>query len=376
MTTYGDVDNGYIVTPTLPADLEPSTDEDVTPEDPVAVAVREYALRQPALVEAADRFCALVTSILDEAGINYLSVTGRAKAVASFAGKAARRTADGELVYTEPLREINDQIGVRVITYVQDDVATVADVIHDQLLVKRDRDMGEETARQGRFGYRSRHMLITLDAAREGHSDYEQLRGKAASLQVRTVLQHAWAEFEHDIRYKGTVPAEQAPELDRRFTLAAGLLELADQEFSIIRDRLAANRVLPGDEGAPDDGTTGRDTADDDSRIGARELAAFLAGQYPEAGWSRTEHYTWITGLLAELAITSLPELTEVLLPVNELDLNARMDYKYPPGAVRRLDDALLAAFGEKFVALPGNADRRALLKSRLEKLQSSGEQD
>ncbi|MBT0771913.1 DUF429 domain-containing protein [Kineosporia sp. J2-2] len=368
MTTYGDAEHGYIVTPTLPEGLEPGTGDDAQ-EDPVSVAVREYALRQPALSDGADRFVALVTSILDEAGMNYLSVTGRAKTVASFAGKASRRTPEGELVYTDPLHEINDQIGVRVITYVQGDVDVVADLMHDQLLVKKDRDMGEMVAQQGRFGYRSRHMLIALDAAREGHSGYEPLRGKHASLQVRTVLQHAWAEFEHDIRYKGTVPAEQAPELDRRFTLAAGLLELADQEFSIIRDRLAETRALAGDEHPGHTETSGRDTADDDSRIGARELAAFLAGQYPEAGWSRTEHYTWIAGLLAELAITSLPELTEVLVPVNELDLNTRMDYKYPPGAVRRLDDALLAAFGEKYVGLPGNADRRPLLKSRLDKL-------
>ncbi len=373
MATYGDAEHGYILTPALPEGLEPSSAEAPAEEDAISLAVRDYALRQPALLDAADRFVALVTSILDEAGINYLSVTGRAKAVASFAGKAARRDANGDPVYTDPLREISDQIGVRVITYVQGDVTTVADLIHDQLLVTRDRDMGEETARQGRFGYRSRHMLIALDAAREGHSDYEQLRGRAASLQVRTVLQHAWAEFEHDIRYKGTVPADQAPELDRRFTLAAGLLELADQEFSIIRDRLASVSAPGGDPGE-DTETTGRDIADDDSRIGARELAAFLAGQYPEAGWSRTEHYTWITGLLAELAITSLPELTEVLVPVNELDLNARMDYKYPPGAVRRLDDALLAAFGEKYVGLPGNADRRPLLKSRLDKLRATEE--
>jgi ppGpp synthetase/RelA/SpoT-type nucleotidyltranferase len=59
-------------------------------------------------------------------------------------------------------------------------------------------------------------------------------------VQIRTVLQHAWAEFEHDIRYKGTIPDEHAPDLDRRFTLAAGLLELADREFSTIRDRLQA----------------------------------------------------------------------------------------------------------------------------------------
>ena len=62
-----------------------------------------------------------------------------------------------------------------------------------------------------------------------------------ASVQVRTVLQHAWAEFEHEIRYKGTIPEQDAPELDRRFTLAAGLLELADREFTEIRDRLRAS---------------------------------------------------------------------------------------------------------------------------------------
>jgi hypothetical protein len=171
------------------------------------------------------------------------------------------------------------------------------------------------------------------------------------------VLQHAWAEFEHDIRYKGTVPAEHAREFDRRFTLAAGLLELADREFSTIRDRL---RVGPAEPSDPQD---------DDPRIDPRELAAFLAGQYADAGWSRTDHYAWISGLLLELAITSLEELSEVLRPVNELDLNARMDYRYPPGAVRRLDDALLAAFGERYVELHGNAHRVPSLRARLERL-------
>ena len=35
-------------------------------------------------------YVALVTTLLDDAGINYLSVTGRAKCVASFAAKADR----------------------------------------------------------------------------------------------------------------------------------------------------------------------------------------------------------------------------------------------------------------------------------------------
>ena len=359
VTTYGDFEDGYIVTPTLPPDLVP------TPREPRArVArgasidpVRAYAASHPDLVLAGEEALALVTGILDDAGINYLSVTGRTKTVASYAEKAVRQQ-DGRPLYTDPLTQITDTIGVRVITYVHSDVAAVADLLHDQVVVQDDRDMGRETAQEGRFGYASRHLQIGLDAVREGQSSYAHLAGRAAQVQIRTVLQHAWAEFEHDIRYKGQIPEEHARDFDRRFTLAAGLLELADQEFSTIRDTL---RSVPS-EAVPAG-------VDDDPRIDARELAAFLAGQYAEAGWSRTDHYAWISGLLLELGVTSLIELGEALRDVDEDLIRERMDYRYPPGAVRRLDDALLAAYGTAFVELHGNSHRRAALEARLEKL-------
>jgi hypothetical protein len=172
------------------------------------------------------------------------------------------------------------------------------------------------------------------------------------------VLQHAWAEFEHDIRYKGTVPPEHAPDLDRRFTLAAGLLELADREFSEIRNRVQASLAARHPDFDPAD-----------PRISPQELATFLASQYPDAGWSRTEHYGWISGLMLELGVTSLDELGGLLASVDMDALIARMGYQYPAGAVRRLDDALLAVFGERYVGLTGNAHRTALLTARLEKL-------
>jgi predicted RNase H-like nuclease/ppGpp synthetase/RelA/SpoT-type nucleotidyltranferase len=359
-TTYGDFETGYIVTPTLPADLEPTPrGPRITPEnkDPGGSAVREYAELQPALRQAADQFVQLVTSVLDDAGINYLSVTGRAKSVASFAAKAAR-TVDGELSFTDPLNQITDQIGVRVITYVHSDVQAVADLLGDQVVVHDDRDMGRETASEGRFGYASRHLLVGLDQARENQPGYEALAGRLAQVQIRTVLQHAWAEFEHDIRYKGTIPDEHVPDFDRRFTLAAGLLELADREFSTIRDRLQAGMTGPSPV-----------IEDDDPRISPRELAAFLAGQYADAGWSRTDHYAWISGLLLELGITSLAELGDALRPVDAEALTERMDYRYPPGAVRRLDDALLWAYGDAYVDLRGNAHRVPALRARLEKM-------
>ena len=319
-------------------------------------AVREYSEGLPALQQATEEFVRLITSILDEAGINYLTVTGRAKSVSSFAAKAAR-TEGGQPVFPDPLRDIADQIGIRVITYVHRDVQAVADLLADQVVVLDDRDMGEETASQGRWGYSSRHVLVGIEPGSAG-ADHGSLAGHRAQIQIRTVLQHAWAEFEHDIRYKGTIPEVHAPDFDRRFTLAAGLLELADREFSTIRDRIA--RGMPRAEG---------DVENDDPRILPRELAAFLAGQYADSDWSRTDHYVWIAAIVLELGITSVAALGEELRSVDDHLLGERMAYRYPPGAVRRLDDALLWIHGEEYVELRANHDRRPALRARLTKM-------
>jgi GTP pyrophosphokinase len=323
--------------------------------------VQAYAALQPELRAATDGYTALVTSLLDEAGINYLSVTGRTKSVASFAAKAVREVG-GRPAYDDPLTQITDQIGLRVITYLHADVDAVADLLSDQLTLLDDRDMGRETADEGRWGYASRHLLVTVDPARESDVADGELSGRRASVQIRTVLQHAWAEFEHDIRYKGTIPDEHVPDLNRRFALAAGLLELADREFSAIRDRVQATMSHQPVEADADA-----------SRISAQELTTFLAGTYADAGWSRTDHYDWIAGLLHELDITTVDDLAALLASVDDDAVRELMGYRHPTGAVRRLDDALLSVFGERYVELDGNAHRTERLRERLEKLWASG---
>jgi ppGpp synthetase/RelA/SpoT-type nucleotidyltranferase len=325
-------------------------------------AVQEYAGMHADLRAAGEQYVVLIRQILDDGGINYLSVEGRTKSVQSFAAKAIRMR-DGAPMYADPLHEITDTIGVRVITYLYSDVAAVAELLADQMRVLDDRDLGQETASEGRFGYASRHLLVALDDESNADAAGQPIHDRVASVQLRTVLQHAWAEFEHDIRYKGNVPVEQAPDLDRRFTLAAGLLELADREFSMIRDRLQVG--MGAQLAANADGSEG------DPRISAQDLAAFLAGLFPEAGWSRTDHYTWISSLLLELGVVSLEELEQVMAGVDDAEIEAAMGYKYPPGAVRRLDDALLMHFGEAYVGLLGNSHRADLLEARLRKLDS-----
>lgn len=392
ITLYGDPETGRIVTPTLPDGLRPAprkpltvaaaqaaaaaaasvapqpalgevsgTEAELDLESLVRESARTYAELQPQIEELAGRLAAWLTAVLDDAGINYQYIAWRGKSVGSFAAKTAK-TVDGLPLYRDPLRDITDQIGARVITYVTSDVAAVADVVKDQLGVVRDLDLGQATANEGRFGYVSRHLQVSLDPIWLGTLPTNLVRVPSAQIQIRTVLQHAWAEFEHDIRYKGTIPEALAPDLNRRFTLAAGLLELADREFEVIRDRMRERLAEPAPEADADD-----------PRIGNQDLAAFLAGHYPEAGWSRTDHYTWISGLLLELGITSLHELSGLLPAVDSAAITDRMGYRYPPGAVRRLDDALLARFGTRYLGLPGNAHRVDLLRARLEKLRGDG---
>ena len=64
-----------------------------------------------------------------------------------------------------------------------------------------------------------------------------------------------------------------------------------------------------------------------------------------------------------------LPDLAAVLADVDERVLSAALSYRYPAAAVRRLDDALLARFGQEYVALPGNAHRIDLLRTRWRRL-------
>ncbi len=344
VTVYGDGETGYIVTPTLPADLAPAPPEPT----PGAIhdAIATYAERVPSLTQSTAHYLTAVTGLLDDAGINYLSVTARTKTVASFAAKADR-TVDGARLYTDPLSEITDQVGVRVITYLRDDVAAVANLLGEEMQLLDDRDMGVETASEGRWGYASRHLLVAVEGEQQ-----------PASVQVRTILQHAWAEFEHDVRYKGSVPEEDAPDLDRRFTLAAGLLELADREFSAIRERLRS--TVPS-ERAPQTSS--------DPRIPTPVLATYLGNRFPDAGWSRTEHYAWIAGLLLELGIDSVDGVEVVLSGIDTTAVNEAMDYRYPAGAVRRLDDVLLAVFGTRYLQLAGNGDRIELLDNRFQRL-------
>ena len=203
-------------------------------------------------------------------------------------------------------------LGVRVTVFTTSEIPLLVGVMRGMFDVHSVTDKTAQTAAQGLFGYASRHVIAAIDG-----SILPELReydGRLIEVQLRTVLQHAWAEFEHDVRYKNP-GYELTPEVHRAFTLAAGLIEVADQQF----DMIARN-------------TTDHDSSTEDTELTAATLPGVLTmivgSGYP---MSKAEYYGFAIDMLAANGVTTIGEL-ETLCDGDIEGLKDVMGFGYPPG--------------------------------------------
>lgn len=126
----------------------------------------------------------------------------RAKSVESFIEKSEKLNNDGELKYNDPFNQITDLAGVRLICFLKRDVDPICQQILDVFQSDQYEDVGERVFQKGRFGYQSKHILVNLPKETYIPS-CGFVHELTCEIQVRTLLQHAWAEIEHDIQYKG-----------------------------------------------------------------------------------------------------------------------------------------------------------------------------
>lgn len=316
---------------------------------------QEFCTRYP---NAAADFLGAIEDVLSDAGLTYDHVTTRVKEWRSLRSKSRKRRPDGTLMYPHPWQDIHDLIGVRVTTYHSTEIPRIIEALTEVFEVRRSVDKTAQTRVSGSFGYGSHHLILRVPPARVAPV-LQAYAGREFEVQIRTVLQHAWAEFEHDIRYKrrGNT-GKLAPEVDRAFTLAAGLIELADQQFDLIAAQQSAT-----DTTAP---------IDLDVKFTAETLPGIIAllhgNTIPQ---SRLEHYHWLEELLHAHGLTTVAQLTELMSPANLEQVKTALHYTFQPGQVRIIDDLLLAAFGEEHIAKTGTtgnfpAQRPARLRHRL----------
>jgi len=135
------------------------------------------------------------------------------------------------------LFDITDTVGIRVITYLESDVDKVARIIENEFLIDRENSIDKRKLKSDQFGYRSLHYIVSLDQVRSGITENKIFSSYKGEIQIRSILQHAWAEIEHDLGYKGqsSIPDEYV----RNFNRLAALLETADIEFDRLKHNLS-----------------------------------------------------------------------------------------------------------------------------------------
>jgi ppGpp synthetase/RelA/SpoT-type nucleotidyltranferase len=174
----------------------------------------------------------MIQTLLEIEGIQFHSVTSRIKSKASVRQKLQRPDKKREF------SDLTDVFGVRIITYFQDEVDTVAKLIEREFIVDPENSVDKRSLLDpDRFGYLSLHYVLQLKPERYTLTENRAYKDIRFELQIRSILQHAWAEIEHDTGYKSE--SEVPDTVRRRFSRLAGLLELADDEFLGIREELA-----------------------------------------------------------------------------------------------------------------------------------------
>ncbi len=171
-----------------------------------------------------------VKNIIKSQSINVHEIIGRVKTVESLEGKVKRKN------YSN-LAEITDLCGIRIITYFSDDVDKIAELISQEFEVDVENTIDKRKSEDPtKFGYVSLHYVVGLREENTSPTLYGRFKNIKLEIQIRTVMQHAWAEIEHDLGYKSK---EDIPDQYRRqFSRLAGLIELADDNFLQLKNNI------------------------------------------------------------------------------------------------------------------------------------------
>lgn len=126
-------------------------------------------------------------------------ITARAKDVSRFVAKADTRV-DGELKYAEPLSQIQDQIGARIVVFYESDVERIDVQVKKYFRAIEYQKVVPDT--ESEFGYFGHHLILVLPTDVIETEMDRTLIPDFFELQIKTLFQHAWSEADHDLGYK------------------------------------------------------------------------------------------------------------------------------------------------------------------------------
>lgn len=210
-----------------------------------AEQVREYTALYPRYVLYAATLQALLDRVARTLAADSL-VQARPKAIVSFA-EAIWRKRDRA---PDPVHDFTDLAGGRIITMTRDEARAVCAFIEANFEIDWEHTIcvGQRLGPTG-SGFRSVSYVVQIPPGRFPSEEVpvsipEEVLGLKAEIQVRTMLEHVWADVGHQSCRQG----DAVPETWRReFAALAAVLEESDARLSRLREslRLYASRSGP-----------------------------------------------------------------------------------------------------------------------------------
>jgi putative GTP pyrophosphokinase len=183
-----------------------------------------------ALIPSYQRLVEEVTFALENrikiSGLKVASVHGRVKTLDSVLNKMERKE------YKDPPSDIHDFAGVRVVCQFTADLDVIDKLIRELFDVQETVDKSASLGFD-KTGYQGTHYIVTLGPNDRG-AGYDGLAELKSEIQVRTILQDAWAQISHSLDYKSEA---SVPERERRELYnVSSLLEVSQNVFDRTRE--------------------------------------------------------------------------------------------------------------------------------------------
>lgn len=242
---------------------------------------------------------------LEHAAIKYHSLPSRVKSPESFLEKVKRReTRESEEVRHgewDPLKEVHDIVGLRVVCLYLSDVERIATVVRNTFQVLSE-DNKIEGAEVSSFGYMSVHFVAVMKSEYTGPR-YDNIANLPFEIQVRTIAMDAWANVSHHLDYKSDkdVPAE----LRKDFYALSGLFYVADRHFEMFYSQSNESRREMKE--------LFHDAVSNDQKekqeLNLDTLSAYLATKFPDRQQSPSKDVSSLLSSLLKSGYTTIGEI-------------------------------------------------------------------
>lgn len=238
----------------------------------------QYKRSYPGLERALNEMLSRIRQLVDGTGL-FPAYKHRIKSMNSYFAKRIKFSREAKIKNRQPL-PITDLIAIRIICPFIGDLARIEEALSAKFnVVEVERKGSDSSFRE--FGYQSTHMLLEIPLElREGA---EILDPPVCEVQIRTILQDAWAEVEHELVYKAEFTPFDDP-MRRKLAALNATLTLSDMLFQEIRDyqhqltnELAKRRVAFFKKI--------EDAIDKELYSGIKEIGAAHAAQLKDPAW-------------------------------------------------------------------------------------------